>query len=72
MRQILSLPGTRTIEGRVEHIRLHASPNREIMRAVEAACARANALQLRRQGRLIHLSVDSAPHARNQPSNLRP
>lgn len=69
MRQILSLPGTKTIEGKIEHIRIHASPNREVMRAVEAACARANDLQLRRQGRIIHLSVDSAPYARIQRVN---
>jgi hypothetical protein len=42
------------------------------MRAVETACARANALHLRRHGRLIHLSVDSAPHARMQRANLGP
>lgn len=66
MRQILSLPGTRTMEGLVEHIRIKASPNREIMRAVEAACARANDLHLLRHGRSIRLSVDYSENALNR------
>ena len=57
MRQILTLPGTRTIEGRAEHIRIKASPNREIMMAVEAACERINAREIVRNGRTVRLSV---------------
>lgn len=57
MRQVLSLPGTRTIEGKVEHIRIKASPNREIMAAVAAACERINARGVVRNGRTVRLSV---------------
>lgn len=63
MRQILSLPGTRTLEGQTEHIRIKASPNREIMAAVETACQRVNALQLTRKNRLLKLSVDWSGNA---------
>jgi len=66
MRQILSLPGTRTIEGNVEHIRLRASPNTEIMAAVEAACERVNAREIVRNGRIVRISVDWPPKARNR------
>ncbi|MDE3076147.1 MAG: hypothetical protein KGJ86_12035 [Chloroflexota bacterium] len=66
MRQILSLPGTRTIEGNVEHIRLRASPNKAIMAAVEAACERVNAREIVRNGRVVRLSVDWPDEARKR------
>ena len=58
MRQVLSLPGTRIVEGRVDHIRIKASPNNDMMKAVEAACERVNAIGIVRNGRTIKLSVD--------------
>ncbi len=69
MRQILSLPGTRTIEGKIEHIRIKASRNREIMLAVEAACERVNELGLVRKGRTVRLSVDWGPTAQRRGAN---
>lgn len=66
MRQILALPGTRTIEGNVEHICLKASPNKEIMAAVETACEHVNALQIRRDRRLVKLSIDWGPPTRQR------
>ncbi len=58
MHRVLSLPGTRTITGKVEHIRIRASRDRELMLAVEAACARVNERKIVRNGRTIKLSVD--------------
>lgn len=69
MRQILSLPGTRTIEGKVEHIRIKASPNRETMLVVEAACERVNAVGFVRDGRAVRLSVDWGPAAQRRGAN---
>lgn len=63
MRQILSLPGTRTIEGKVEHIRIKASPNKEIMQAVELACKQITARGCMRNGRTVRLSVQWADPA---------
>lgn len=66
MRQVLSLPGTRTLEGKVEHIRIKASPNREIMQAVAAACERVNARGVVRNGRTVRITVqwDGGAHRR--------
>ncbi len=64
MRYILSLPGTRTLEGKLEHIRIKASPNKEMMLAVEAACERVSALGIVRNGRKVRLSVDWGSDAR--------
>lgn len=61
LRYIFSLPGIRTIEGKVEHIRLLASVDKDIMREVEAACRRANELGITRNGRRVRLSVDWGP-----------
>lgn len=69
MRQILSLPGTRTIEGKVEHIRIKASPNREIMQAVVAACERINARGVVRNGRTVRLSVQWEAGAQMRGAN---
>jgi len=66
MRQILSLPGTRTLEGSVEHIRLLASPNREIMSAVEQACERLNERRIVRDGRTVRISVIWSKEARKR------
>lgn len=63
IRYIFSLPGTSTVEGKVEHIRIRASIDRDVMRVVEAACERANELGLTRNGRKIKLSVDWGPVA---------
>lgn len=69
MRQILSLPGTRTFEGKTEHVRIKASRNQDIMRAVEAACERVNALGLVRNGRIMRLSVDWGAGAQRRGAN---
>lgn len=69
MRQILSLPGTRTLEGKVEHIRIKASPNLEVMLAVEAVCERVNAVGFVRKGRTVRLSVDWGPTAQRRGAN---
>ncbi len=69
MRQILSLPGTRTIEGRIEHVRIKASRDRDVMLAVEAACERVNSLGVVRNGRTVRLSVDWGPPARMRGAN---
>lgn len=58
MHRILSLPGTRTITGKVEHIHIRASRDRDLMLAVEAACARVNERKIIRNGRTVKLSVD--------------
>lgn len=64
MRQILALPGTRAIEGKVEHIRIKPSPNRNMMKVVEDACERVNAMEIVRNGRILKLSVDRPQTAR--------
>lgn len=69
MRQVLALPGTRTIEGKVEHIRIKASPNREIMQAVAGACERINARGVVRNGRTVRLSVQWDAGARMRGAN---
>ena len=69
MRQVLSLPGTRTFEGKIEHVRIKASRNQEIMLAVEKACERVNALGLVRDGRIMRLSVDWGPGAQRRGAN---
>ncbi len=64
MRQILSLPGRRVIQGAFEHVYIKASPNSAIMRAVEEACERVNALGVVRDGRTVRLSVERIQDAR--------
>jgi len=69
MRQILSLPGTRTIEGKIEHVRIKASRDRDVMLAVEEACERVNRLGVVRNGRTVRLSVDWGPAAQKRGAN---
>ena len=57
MRQILTLPGKRTVEGHQEFIHLATPPNKEILAALERACERVSALKIRRNGLVLRLSV---------------
>lgn len=64
IREVLQLPGTRTLDGMVEMIRIKASRNLRTMEAVDAACQRVNALGVVRNGRIIQFSVDWSGLAR--------
>lgn len=72
MRQILSLPGTRTVDAMTEMITIRASRNRKVMQAVESACERANALGVVRDGRVVRFSVDWGPTVLNRGANGPP
>lgn len=66
MRQVLTLPGTRTVEGFQEHVRLACPPNPDVREMLEAACKHVNALKLRRNGLILRLAVDSPPAGRKR------
>jgi hypothetical protein len=56
-RQILTLPGTRTVDGHQEFIRFASPPNKQIRPALEAACKRVTDLKLQRDGLVLRLAV---------------
>lgn len=70
MRQILHLPAKRYIQGTKDHLQLACPPNAEVREAVEAACERVNAMKLRRNGRVLHLSVEARAPDQKQRSRL--
>ena len=57
IRQILTLPGKRVVEGHQEFVHLAPPPNKEIRHALEHACERVNALKLRRNNLTLRLCV---------------
>lgn len=71
IRQIFNLPATKTIDGQQEYICLAYPPNAEIRAALEVACARVSDLKLRRNGRILHMSVDARRSDQRQRSSLR-
>ena len=70
MRQILHLPATRTVDGTKEYVRFFCPPNPEIHAALEVACERVSNLKLRRNGRILHMSVD-ARHSEQKKRSSR-
>ena len=68
MRQILTLPGKRVVDGYQEFIQLAIPPNKEIRAALEAACERVNAQKLRRNGLVLRLSVGPPGRGQHQTS----
>jgi len=64
IREVLQLPGTRILDDTTEMICISASRNHKIMEAVEAACQRANALGVVRNGRIVQFSVERSAAAR--------
>lgn len=66
MRQVLTLPGTRTVEGFQEHVKLACPPNPEVREMLEAACKHVNGLKLRRNGLVLRLAVEPPPAGRNR------
>jgi flagellar biosynthesis GTPase FlhF len=64
IREVLQLPGTRFLDDSIERVCIKASRNRKVMEAVEAACERANALGVVRNGRIVQFSVDWSNSAR--------
>lgn len=69
MRHILDLPGKRVVDGYQELIQFAIPPNKDIRRALEAACERVNALKLRRNDLVLRLSV--GPPASGQTGRSR-
>ncbi len=70
MRQILTLPGKRVVDGYQEFIQLATPPNKETLAALQGACERVNALKLRRNGLVLRMSVGSpgsGQHQRSRP-----
>jgi hypothetical protein len=70
IRQILTLPGKRVVEGYQEFIQIASPPNQDIRVALEGACERVNALKMRRNGLVLRLSVGTPPegqHRRSRP-----
>lgn len=57
VRHLLALPGKRVVEGSQEFIQFAIPPNKDIRRALEAACERVNAQKLRRNDLVLRLSV---------------
>jgi transposase len=68
MRQILTLPAKRVVEGYQEFIQLASPPNTDIRAALEGACARINALKMRRNGLVLRLSVAPSPTGQQRRS----
>ncbi len=57
MRQILTLPGKRVVEGYQEFVHLAPPPNKQTRAALECACERVNALKICRNGLTLRFCV---------------
>jgi hypothetical protein len=71
IRQILHQPAERYVQGTKAHYQLACPPKTEVREALEAACERVNAMNLRRNGRALNFSVESRAPDQKQRSGLR-
>jgi len=71
MRQILNLPGTRTVDGYQEYVRLACPPNKDTRDALADACKRVTDLKLRRNGLVLHMAVEAGPGDPKQRSSRK-
>ncbi len=71
MRQILTLPGKRVVEGFQEFIHLAPPPDKQTRAALERACERVNAKKIRRNGLILRLCVGLPGGGQHQRSRSK-